>query len=158
MRFLSFLFFLAVVAFVGMPYYTVYKLDNALTANSQTDLSNMVDLEAVKKTYQQTATTSLGIEKLANQSIETGSPLGNLVVEQLKQLGQNALQETVDLNWVRNHLLEATTNQKIMSTMNFAFFESPTRFVVRIRELGNNPVFVVMTLQDWSWRITGLYF
>ncbi|EIJ41510.1 hypothetical protein BegalDRAFT_0594 [Beggiatoa alba B18LD] len=158
MRYLSFLFFLAFVAFVGLPYYTVYKLDNALIANSPADLGNMLDLESIKKVYQQTATKSLGIEGLANKSLDTGSPLGNLVVEQLKQLGQNALQETVDVNWVRTRLLEATEQKKLMDTMTFGFFESPTRFVVRVRELGNNPTFVVMTLQDWTWRVTALYF
>jgi hypothetical protein len=45
----------------------------------------------------------------------------------------------------------------IISDISFAFFESPTIFLIRIGDLGSNPIYLRLQLENWQWRVTGIH-
>jgi hypothetical protein len=71
-------------------------------------------------------------------------------------LGNLAVDESIDLNWIRSSL-NIKESASLRDSINFAIFESPTRFLVRLGNLGENPVHFYLTLTDWDWRLTGIY-
>jgi hypothetical protein len=48
-------------------------------------------------------------------------------------------------------------NGSLWQHTSFIFFESPTRFMIRLGNLGHNPLYIEMTLQAWVWRVTAIY-
>jgi hypothetical protein len=45
----------------------------------------------------------------------------------------------------------------IISDISFAFFEFPTKFLIRLGDLGSNPIYLRLQLENWQWRVTGIY-
>lgn len=84
----------------------------------------------------------------------------------LKQLGDAALDQAITLDWVRSTLLAATRranseagpqgNSSLIGAVDFAFFESWNRFVIRLGRLGESPTFVILTLDGAEWRVTDI--
>lgn len=80
----------------------------------------------------------------------------------VKQLGDAALDEAITLDWVHRRLLAATerangpTGTSFIQAVDFAFFESWNRFVIRLGKLGRAPTFVTLTFEGGEWRITDI--
>lgn len=101
--------------------------------------------------------------------LDTDKVLGWLSVN-LKQLGDAALDQAITLDWVRSTLLAASrrtegqpppqsgteTGTSFIGAVDFAFFESWDRFVIRLGQLGQNPTFVILTLDGTQWRVTDI--
>ncbi len=129
-----FLLILAVLAYVAWPYYTLWRLDQALTKNDLDELVKQFDLTAIRH---------------------------HLLQDGVKEGGAAAL-DAIDASWVRERLLtaqviEAAPPRPVLGGFAFACFERPTRFLVRSGALGKNPVHLYLTLQGCQWRVTAVF-
>ncbi len=154
MRYLSFLVFAAVLSALLWPYVTVYRLSNAISSGDMPALTQFLDMPAVQANYEKTTQASLPDLSQFNGN---NSALGNLVQNGLQQLNQTLVQHTIDAQWVSSVLQPKAQTANVFERFSFGFFESPTRFMVRLGELGQNPTHFYMTWQDWQWRIVAVY-
>lgn len=154
---------LAVLLYALWPYVAVFRLGGALAkpegpATAQA-LAPLVDLAAVQAHYK---------SRFGN-TVDAWMPSGNdsdhvigLLAKGLQDLGDTALDQTITLDWVRTSLREAVQRaapqhpDRFLAAVDFAFFESWNRFVIRIGELGANPTHLVLTLEGYRWRITDI--
>lgn len=156
MRYLFALVFLAVLAYGALPYITLYRLDRALLENDRSTLSTLVDLEALRENRAE------AMEKQIARTVgDQRSGFPAMMRDGARWLG-NATAEVIDLDWVREKLrwrqpTPMDAYPSLISDMTYAFFESPRRFLIRVGDLGEGPIHVRMTLEDWNWRLTGIY-
>ena len=155
MKYLSRLLSLLVIGYLVWPYFYLYQLHRAVVNNDSAAIEKLVDLESVNQVFKANlewqmnhAVNASG--KLFPEAIKQGAQtligtLGNLAAATTVINAQNLLDR---LHKINGSLWEKTT---------FAFFESPTRFTIRLGQLGRNPIHIQMTLQDWSWRVTAIY-
>lgn len=158
MRYLGYLLLLALIAFGIWPYYTVFRLDGALNQEETTELAQLVDLPAVRANYKERVTS--GVDQL----LPSNDPNDAMawIRDNLQRLGDSALEQAVTLPWVRDTLraaVTAATNQSppyLLAGIDFAFFESYDRFLIRIGELGRGATHVRLSLEGTQWRITDI--
>lgn len=148
--------FLAIVVYVGWPYVNLFRLDRALMSNDQQVLIKLVDLDAVK------AKRKEHIEQQLSRGVQPGGMVSGLVQEGARWMGAATIDSVVTMEWVREKLRwhkdpRSDVYPSIITDTTYAFFESPTRFIIRIGELGLNPVHLRMVFEDWYWRITEIY-
>jgi len=158
MRFLGYLVLFALIAFGIWPYYYVFKLDDALGKVDTTELAELTDLPAIRANYK------ARLEAGANTVLPPADPdtVMGWLRENLDRLGTSALDQAITINWVRDTLREAVTratNQTppyLLAGIDFAFFESYNRFLIRIGELGKGATHVRLTLEGTQWKITDI--
>jgi len=163
-RILGLLLLLAVVGYGIWPYTSIFRLNSALESADAQTLAPMVDLAAIQAHYKARINDSVsGIlpEPDSNQQSEAGKVIGWLK-NNLQQLGDAALDQAITLDWVRNALIDASqrANAKaggsFINAVDFAFFESWNRFVIRLGELGQQPTFVILKFEAGEWRLTDI--
>lgn len=150
------LLIVAVLAFALWPYVTVFRLNSALAQSDAQALAPLVDLPAVQAHYK---------DRFGN-TVDTWLPSGGesdevlgWLSKNIQQLGDRALDQAITLDWVRQSLREAIqraapqTPERLLSAVDFAFFESWNRFVIRIGELGANPTHIQLSLEGYRWKI-----
>jgi len=155
MKYVSRLLFLVVIVYLGWPYFHLYQLHRAVINNDSAAIENLVDLKKVNQVFKDNLEWQMNhmvnsqgnlFPEVVRQGAQTIiGTLGNLAAETVVIDAQNLLKR---LHKINGSLWEETT---------FAFFESPTRFTIRLGELGRNPIHIQMTLQDWFWRVTAIY-
>ncbi|MBK1630264.1 hypothetical protein CKO31_05785 [Thiohalocapsa halophila] len=158
-RLLGYLLVLAVLAYGLWPYYTVFRLDDAVREAEPEALAPFVDLAAIQANYAARLNTPVPAFE------PPGGPGADQVVLWLKtnlaRLGDAALDQAITLEWVQNSIREAarrTTESRpalFMDAIDFAFFESWNRFVIRVGPLGSE-THVVLGLVGTDWRIVDL--
>jgi hypothetical protein len=160
MKFIYSLLFLALLAFVAWPYYHVYRIDDALGKDDLEALAELVDLQAIQQ--EMTQRLDAGLEATTGQP-PSGSVMGWLQ-QNLRQAGEEAVEETITIEWVRDRLRAAVVRASdkpkpyFIRATTFAFFESYDSFIIRLGELGKNASHIRMKLEDDRfWRITGIY-
>lgn len=158
MRFLGYLLLFALIAFGIWPYYYVFKLDDALGKSDPQSLAPLVDLPAIRANYKERV--GAGADALIPEA-DPNSVLG-FIRQNIERLGDSALDQAITLDWVREALRTATTqatNQSppyLLAGIDFAFFESYDRFLVRIGDLARNPTHVRLSLEGHEWKITDI--
>lgn len=158
MRFIGYLLLLALVGYGLWPYYGLYQLDAAVSAEDTGRLANVVDLAAIKRNYKKRI--AAGVKGV----MPTDDPHGitSWVRQNVERLGESALDQVITLQWVRNTLRDAITQasgQKspyLFGAVDFAFFESYNRFLVRLGELGEGETHIRLTLIDKQWKVTDI--
>ena len=192
-RLLGLLLLLAVVLYGIWPYYSILRINSALAEPDAQALAPIVDLAAIQSHYK--ARISNSVDGLLPQ--DPGSQTGGRsdrqdgsatdgrahtglqldadqvigwLTDNLKQLGDAALDQAITLDWVRSTLLAASrhaggqpapqtsaqTGTRFIGAVDFAFFESWDRFVIRLGQLGQSPTFVILTLDGPQWRVTDI--
>ncbi len=151
MKYINFIIFLAIVAYIGSPYYHLYKLNNAVNSNDKAAFAKLIDIEAVRKVHKDNLAWQT--QQMIPQQGQ-GNILSEIARESAKILGNTAVDTMIDTNSILALLRQVSP---LWDKVSYAFFESPTRFTIRIGELGRKPIHVQMSLQDWSWRITAIY-
>lgn len=150
MKYFSGLLFLVVMSYLVWPYVQLYQLARAIDKHDQQALADRIDLASIRQTYKENLTWKL------NNSIDLESE--NKFTQFMRQganaMGDAAINTVVDLDWIKQQLQR---DDSFWQHISFAFFESPTRFTIRVGELGHDPVHVQMNLQDWFWRVSGIY-
>lgn len=155
MRFLLAVVVLAALIFGGWPYYTYYRLDGALAARDDREMGELIDLESVRRSTESSA------ERRLQRQLPGQDAVSTLVRDSARIVTRTAAQD-ITLEWVRETLRGSPAKPdqpypSLVGRTSFAFFESPTRFVARVGELGDATVAVRLDLQDWRWRVTGIY-
>jgi hypothetical protein len=158
MRLLGSLLLILILVFGVWPYYHLYRLDDALGKDDMTSLARLIDVEAVRANYKRRLESGLGLQG------QPDNPAGALLwlQQNLRRLGDAALEQTITLEWVRDSLKEAAaaaTDQRpayFLAGVGFAFFESWDSFIVRLGELGAGETHVRLRLQETRWRVTDI--
>jgi len=156
MKYLGYLLLLALIAFGIWPYYSVFRLDDALGRPEVGALQDLVDLPAIQANYKERLASGLDV---LPKTAEPGDVMGWLQ-QNLQRLGDSALSQAITLEWVGDTLRQAAsqaTNQKpayLIAGITFAFFESYDTFLIRIGELGRGATHVRMKLEGQTWRVT----
>ncbi len=148
----------ALIGFVAWPYYRLFQLDDALGNDNLQALGALVDLDAIRQHNQQRFNAGV-------KSLSAGAPQGqalNWIRGQIERLGESALEQVINLEWVMNTLRQAATQHSnrptpyFLSAVDFAFFESPSSFLIRLGPIDANPTYVRMSLKDYRWRVTDI--
>ena len=147
---------IAVFAWIG---YSIYRIDDALGRDDLLALADYVDLDEVKERFEQ--------QLEHRMQGAAGYPRPGSAMEwlqrNLQQIGDSAIDQTVDMAWVRDRLKEAAIRASdrpipyFIAGISFAFFESYDRFLIRLGELGEDPTHIRLELRGNLWRITGIY-
>ncbi|MCK5716279.1 MAG: DUF2939 domain-containing protein [Thiomargarita sp.] len=149
MKYINGLVFLAVMAFILSPYLYIYKLHNTIAANDRVTFEELIDIESIRITYK---------ENIAWNIKHTVGSQKNALSEVMRQgvqvFGNIAVNTMIESRVILAHLRRQAP---IWKNVTYAFFESPTCFIIRLGQLGHHPIHIQMTLQDWSWRITAIY-
>jgi len=157
-RLLGYLFLLALIGFGLWPYYSLYRLDAAIARQDTSQLAPLVDLTAIRANYKNRI--AAGVDGV----LPSGQPNGVMswIRENLQRLGDSALDQAVTLPWVQDTLREAigqATGQRsssLLAGVDFAFFESYDRFLVRIGDLGQGATHVRLSLIGKAWKVTDI--
>ena len=158
MRYLGYLLLFALIVFGIWPYYSVFRLDDALGKPDASSLQDLVDLPAIQANYKKRLAGGLDV---LPKAADAGDVMGWLQ-QNLQRLGDSALSQAITLQWVRDTLQQAAaqaTNQKpayLIAGITFAFFESYDTFLVRIGELGQGATHVRLKLEGQAWRVTDI--
>ena len=158
MRFIGYLLLFALIAFGIWPYYSLFRLDDALGKPEVAAIQEMVDLPAIQANYKKRLERGLD---LAPKSLQPGDLMGWLQ-QNVQKLGDSALTQVITLEWVRDTLRDAAaeaTNRKppyLLAGVSFAFFESYDTFLVRIGELGHGATHMRMRLEGQTWRVSDI--
>jgi hypothetical protein len=149
------LLILSILAFLIWPYTAVYRLDRALVQNHRTTLAEMIDIQSVRSQ----------IKRKLNKNLE--SSIGNVsnsfidwLQGGIQKLGADAVDEMVNTDWVVRQLRSHNPDPSqggFYPQLSYAFFDGPDRLLLRIGELGENPVHAHLKLDGASWRITAVY-
>lgn len=167
MRFFGYLVLFALLGYALWPYYTVYQLDGAIKQPGTAALGELVDLAALRANYKQRLAADtkaiLPLDTLdALDALDENSGFMGLIRQNVERLGDSALNQIVTLDLVHDTLRKAVTKATgqsppyLMAGISFAFFESYNRFLIRIGDLGDNPMHVRLSLIGTEWKITDI--
>jgi hypothetical protein len=115
----------------------------------------MVDFEQVNKVFQE------NMKWKADNMTETPvDMLPESLREQAKALvgalgGAAADASAVDAKWMLDRFIKCKVHYEIKSPL--PFLNHPLVLMIRLGQLGRNPLHIEMTLQDWVWRVTAIY-
>jgi hypothetical protein len=155
MKLFLYAFILLLAAFLVWPFTVIYRLDQALQDNDRQALEQLVDIESIQ----------LQIKRKMNKEVEsTIGDVSNSFVEWLQngiqRLGNDAIESMVTLEWVIGQFRSQNPDPRhggFLEHLSYAFFDGPDSLLLRIGELGENPVHARLTLQELKWRITAIY-
>ncbi len=158
MRFIGYLILLTLIGYGLWPFYSVYRLDEAINRQDTNQLADMLDLPALRANYKKRLSTGVhGV--LPSDNPES---VVSWIRQNLERLGDSALEQAITVDWVRETLRAAVTQATgqsppyLLAAVDFAFFESYDRFLIRIGELGQGATHIRLSLEGRRWRITDI--
>ena len=155
MKYLLPFILLCVLIYIGWPYVNLLRLDRALMTNDQQALAGLIDLDAVRETRKK------NIEQEFKRSMGTQGMMPEFMQEGARWMGGAAVDTMITWDWLRERLRWKETRPDVypsfISNVSYAFFESPTRFIIRAGDLGSDPVHLRMVFENWHWRVTEIY-
>jgi hypothetical protein len=145
---------LLVLAYLLWPYVTLSRLDRALVRNDQAALADLVDLDAIRDEIRR---------KLNKDANGTIGPFSDGFIAWLEQGirtdGTAALEEQVNLAWVRERLLaNAPPGDGLGPVLGRVLFEDPGHFTLRLGAATATPVFLRLGFTGLGWRVQALYY
>ncbi len=153
------LLLIAALAYGAWPLYSIYRIDDALGSGDLEALEEMTDLEAVRAEFKRQWESAM---QRTGGSPQPGGLVGWLQ-NNLNQLGGQAVDQVITMEWVREALRDAVIRAAdkprpyFIGSIDFAFFESYNRFLIRLGDLGEDPTHLVLRVEDKIWRISGIY-
>lgn len=158
MRFFGYLVLFALLGYGIWPYTSVYRLDDAINQPGSTQLAAFVDLPAIRANYKRRLASG------ADAMFPSADPdsVMNWIRQNVERLGESALEQAITLDWVRDTLRNAVTQATgqtppyLLAGIDFAFFESYNRFLIRIGDLGQGATHVRLSLVGSEWKITDI--
>ena len=154
MRSLTLISLLVLLALLAWPYFSVWRLNQAVLSTDPAALSEVVDINRIR----------LAVEQKLNKDIQ--SALGNFsdgfvqwLERGFRSEGQGALDRLVTLDWVRGLLLvESMPGEGFLPYVTYAFFDGLTAFQLRIGSEDQQPIQVRLQLIGASWRVSAIYY
>ena len=145
----------AAVTYGAWPYYGLWRLSQATASGDPQALAEWVDLAAVR------ADIIRRLNKdLAGPEVGISNEFIAWLQDGIRRLGKDAVDRLVTLDWVRQRLLAHSpegARNGFLGQVTYAFFEGPARFLVRIGDLGEQPVHLRLRLEGSGWRLVALY-
>lgn len=157
-RFFATLALLALVSFGLWPYYTMFRLDQALARPQAQAIAPYVDLPALQARHK--ARLSRAVGQLLPD--DPNNRMMGALTEGLRAFGGAALEQNLTLERVRDLLREVCARAYghpeagLIAATDFAFFEAADRFVIRLGKLDENPTHLILALADWQWRVVDI--
>ena len=157
MKWLVSLVIFTLVALLAWPYVYLWRLDNAVTGRDLAALSRLVDLPAVqaqvKADYDKEVASAVGND---------GGRVTRWLKEGIGLLTEKAVEANIDLEWVMTAIGQepgATPRRRdsLIGDTSYAFYEATDRFIIRLGNLGEQPVHVRMALRDGDWRVIAIF-
>lgn len=158
MRLIGYLILLALIGYGLWPYASVYRLDDAINQQDTNQLAEMVDLAAIRANYKRRV--AAGVQGVLPS--DDPASVVNWIRQNLERLGDSALEQAITIDWVRETLRDAVTRATgqsppyLLAGIDFAFFESHDRFLVRIGQLGAGATHVRLSRIGSEWMITDM--
>jgi|GEM_PF-4021870 hypothetical protein len=150
MKFIFTLLLALAAIFVAWPYGTFYQLSGALKNNHQADLQKLVDLDAIRKNYQQDMAYQMQHGAVGQWMGQ--SDAAQLIRGTVQNLAQAGTEQTITLDWLRDNLVKQDHHyENISEQLSFAFFENPEKFLIRLGELGQHPQHLYLSWQPWHF-------
>ncbi|MGB5833815.1 MAG: DUF2939 domain-containing protein [Thiohalocapsa sp.] len=156
-RFIGYLLLFAIIGYGLWPYYTIFRLDSALAVSDPKAVAPYVDLPAIQQHYKERLENSLN--PFIPRSDGDSERVIAWLAQNLPRLGDGALDQAITDEWVRNAIRAAAARGTdgrpayFTAAIDFGFFESWNRFVIRLGELGGE-THVVLGLNGPLWRVT----
>jgi hypothetical protein len=158
MRFIGYLLLLALITYGLWPYYSLYRLDGAIVRPDTAELATLVDLPAIRANYKRRLAAGVsGMLPAEDPQSVTG-----WIRQNVERLGDSALEQTITLDWVRETVRDAVTQVTgqsppyLIGAVDFAFFESHDRFLIRLGRLGENATHLRVSRIGAQWKITDI--
>lgn len=158
MRFIGYLLLLVLITYGLWPYYSLYRLDGALVRPDTTELATLVDLPAIRANYKRRL--SAGVSGMLPAT--DPQSISGWIQQNVERLGDSALEQTITLDWVRETVRDAVTQVTgqsppyLIGAVDFAFFESHDRFLIRLGRLGENATHLRLSRIGTQWKITDI--
>jgi hypothetical protein len=160
MRLIGYLFICAVVLAGLWPYYSILQIDQALRSSQPAlQIEPYVDLVTLQSQYQQRFGNTL--DHITPSGTEA-DPVINWLTTTVRNLGAATVSQVVTTEWLINVLNSAIvnvsgqTNTRLFEVIDFAFFESWDRFVVRIGALDQQPTYLILKPMGQYWKIVDI--
>ncbi len=75
-------------------------------------------------------------------------------------MSEATVNQVVSVEWLRRKLTGVERDQigeSMVGRIDHAFFEGPNTFLVRLGELGNDPLHLILMREGLVWRLSALY-
>ena len=133
------------------PYATLWRLERSVVSGNLLGLEGVVDLAAVR------AEIRKKLNKDADSNIGALSdPFIRWLEAGIQEAGSGAVDRLVTLGWVRGQLL--AHGDGVLAQISYAFFDSPDGFRITLGPADGLPVQVRLTLHDFAWRVSAVYY
>ncbi|MTW22592.1 DUF2939 domain-containing protein [Allochromatium palmeri] len=158
MRFIGYLLLLLLIAYGLWPYYSLYRLDGAIVRPDTTELATLVDLPGIRANYKRRMASGVSGMLLA----EDPQSVSGWIRQNIERLGDSALEQAITLDWVRETVRDSITQVTgqsppyLIGAVDFAFFESYDRFLIRLGRLGENATHIRLSRIGTQWKITDI--
>ncbi len=151
MRWLVRLSLLMLLLYMVVPYYSLYRLNHALIVNDTVQLNRYIDLNQLRAHYKHALTIGRRSEEggFSRMFRDTANAMSAATVDQM-----------VTVDWIRYQLTDAKRDQigaSMLDSLDHAFFEGPNTFLIRLGELGDDPLHLLLQREGLVWRLTTLY-
>jgi hypothetical protein len=132
------------------PYVTLWRLERAVAAAPPSAQAGFVDIAAVRDQIRRR------LNKDAESRIgEVSDSFIDWLQLALRRSGDDALEQTVTLDWLRGLLAAHRTTGRGLP-VEHAFYATPFRFRVRVG--GDPPLQLVLEPRWLGWRVTAVYY
>jgi hypothetical protein len=142
-------------AYTAWPYYHVWRLDQAIVLGDRQAMSQLVDLDSVREQIKRR------LNKEVNSSVgDVSNAFVDWLQDGIRRMGDQAVDNLVTLEWVREQLLSKNRpgdTPGFIDRIDYAFFDRPDGFLIRIGELDEDPVHLRLNLRDFAWRVGAVY-
>jgi len=164
MRRLILLIVILLAVYVAYPYWTLYRLEQALLSNNAEVVKKIVDFPAIRAGMK--SQVEGGLLEKSEQLGEKRPVLGDIGTALTNLLGPSVIGGTVDSLVTPEALLSNPTvvehrekNEGFGDLVTYAFFSGPTEFEVDFKEpnKADSPTIKAnMTLDGIRWRVTNV--
>ncbi len=150
------LLFIIGLAYAAFPYYHVYQLDQALQANDKEAIAILVDLDAVRQNTKRDL--AIDSDKAVGYSDDI---ISQFLREGAQVIQRTAVDNLMDVDWFTGRLRDGGSPSDpfppLQDRITYAFFDGPASFLIRIGELGHNPVHMGLEFNNYQWHVTKVY-
>lgn len=151
MRWLIRFSLLMLLLYMAVPYYSLYRFNHALVVNDTVQLNRYIDLNQLRAHYKVSM-------KIDQRSGEGG--FSRMFRDTANAMSAATVDQVVTVDWVRYQLTGAERDQigaSMFDSLDHAFLEGPNTFLVRLGELGEDPLHLLLQRDGLVWRLTTLY-
>jgi Protein of unknown function (DUF2939) len=147
-------FFALCLGYAAYPCLTLYKLQEAMRSGDAERVASLVDWDSVRDGLDEQVAAAA--ERVTNtQAISDGTQLAPFGFGFARGLASHAMETTVTAPGVLHAFHAGTGGSGLRPSA--AWFDSPTRFVVRFVDPTGGKVKLRLDLADGEWRVTRVW-